>query len=152
MAIAADSSLPTGPPSATDWVAASVAAASKTSTATAVIASSAVAVAIANDNNNPCDGHGANNRIQIMMTDDRTDDAEEKEHGMPSSKGIETFTLMGGNSDDVWGYKGDVVTARTVIPPTAKSLLRAYFVSVNWPLNKVLPKEGSCCPVTWGLP
>ncbi len=30
----------------------------------------------------------------------------------------------------------------TVISPTAKSLLRAYFVSINWPLNKVLPKGG----------
>jgi hypothetical protein len=31
------------------------------------------------------------------MTDDRTDDAEEEEHSMPSSTGVEAFAMMGGN-------------------------------------------------------
>ena len=68
------------------------------------------------------------------------DDAEEEEHGVPSSTGMEAFAMMGGNDDNVRGYKGDVAMVWTVISPTAKSLLRAYFVSINWPLNKVLPK------------
>ncbi len=34
------------------------------------------------------------------------------------------------------------MAVQTVIFPTETSLLRAYFVSVNWPLNKVLPKGG----------
>ena len=47
MVIAADSLLPTGPPSAADWVAASVAAVSETSTAaTAVASAAAAAVAV----------------------------------------------------------------------------------------------------------
>ena len=50
MAIAADSSSPTGPPSAADWVAASVAAASETSVAAAaVVASAPIAVVAAAD-------------------------------------------------------------------------------------------------------
>jgi hypothetical protein len=49
MAIATDSSLPTGRPSAADWVAAGVVAASKTSTAATVVASAAVAVVAATD-------------------------------------------------------------------------------------------------------
>jgi len=138
MAIAADSSSPTGPPSAADRAAVGGAAASETSiTASAVVASAAITIAIANNYDYPRDGIH-----QMMTTDDRMDDTEEKEHGGPSSMGIETLTLMGGNGDDVRGYEGDVVAARTVITPTAKSLLRAYFVSVNWPLNKVLPKGG----------
>jgi hypothetical protein len=31
------------------------------------------------------------------MTDDRTDDAEEEEHGVPSLMGMEAFAMMGGN-------------------------------------------------------
>jgi hypothetical protein len=45
--------------------------------------------------------------------------------------GVEVFAMMGGNDDNVWGYKGDVATVWTVISPTAKSLLRAYFASVD---------------------
>ncbi len=120
MAIAADSSLLTGPPSAADQAVVGGAAASETSiTASPVVASTATAIAIANDNDHPRDGHDADDCIQTMTTDDRMDDTEEKEHGMPSSTGIETFTLIGGNGDDVRGYKGDVVAARTVISPTA---------------------------------
>jgi hypothetical protein len=44
MTIAAESSSPSGQPSAADWVAADVAAASETSTAAAVVASAAVTV------------------------------------------------------------------------------------------------------------
>jgi hypothetical protein len=35
-----------------------------------------------------------------MMTDDRTDDAEEEEHkhSVPSSTGVEVFAMMGGNN------------------------------------------------------
>jgi hypothetical protein len=60
-----------------------------------------------------------------MMTDNRMDNAEEEEHGMPSLMGVEVFAMMGGNGDNVRGYKGDIATVRTVISPTAKSLLRA---------------------------
>jgi hypothetical protein len=50
------------------------AAASETSvTASAVIASAAIAIAIADDDNHPCDGHDANDRIQMMTTDNRMD-------------------------------------------------------------------------------
>ena len=58
---------------------------------------------------------------------------------------------MGGNGDNVRGYEGDVAAARTVISPTAKSLLRAYFVSINWPLNKVLPKGGELLSINLGV-
>ena len=46
MAIAAESSSPTGPPSAADWVAAGVAAASETSVTAATIVASAAAHSI----------------------------------------------------------------------------------------------------------
>ena len=103
--------MPTGPPSATDRAAVGGAAASETSiTASAVVASAAIAIAIANDDDHPRDGHEANDPIhQTMTTDDRMDNTEEKEHGVPSSTGIETFTLMGENGDDVRGYEGDAV-------------------------------------------
>ncbi len=78
-----------------------------------------------------------------MTTDDRTDNAEEKEHGVPSLTGIDMFILMGGNGDDVRGYKGDVVAARTVIALTKKSLLRACFVSVYWPCVTTREKSDS---------
>ncbi len=58
MTIAAEPSSPSGPPSAADWAAVSVAAASATSvTAAAVVASAAVAVAAAKDDDHPRDGH-----------------------------------------------------------------------------------------------
>jgi hypothetical protein len=59
MAIAAELSLPSGPLSAADWAAVSVAAASETSvTASAIVASATVlAVAVANNNNHPRNGH-----------------------------------------------------------------------------------------------
>ncbi len=50
MAIAAGPSSPSGPPSATDWAAVSIAAASETRvTAATVVASTAIAVAVTND-------------------------------------------------------------------------------------------------------
>jgi hypothetical protein len=143
MAIAAEPSLPSGPPLAGDRAAVGGAAASETSiTASAVVATTAITIAIADDDDHPRDGHNANDRIQTMTMDNRMDDTVEKEHGVPSSTGIEMFKLMRRNGDDVRGYEGDVAAARTVISPTAKSLLCAYFVSINWPLNKVLPKGG----------
>ncbi len=58
MAIAAEPSLPSGPPSAADWAAVSVAAALATSvTAATVVASAAVAIAVIKDDNHPCNGH-----------------------------------------------------------------------------------------------
>ena len=65
------------------------------------------------------------------MTDDRTDDAEEEEHGVPSLTDMEAFTMMGGNGDNIRRYKRDVVRVWTVISPTTNSLMRAYFASVN---------------------
>jgi hypothetical protein len=62
MAITAEPSLPSGPPSAADWAAVSVAAAMETSvTASAVIASAPIAIAVTNDDNHPRDGHDVNN-------------------------------------------------------------------------------------------
>ncbi len=64
MAIAAEPLSPSGLPSAADWAAVSVAAASETSViASAIVASAAVAIAIAvaNDNDHPHDGHDVNN-------------------------------------------------------------------------------------------
>jgi hypothetical protein len=127
MAITAEPLSPSSPLSAADRAAVGSAAASETSvTASAVVVSTAIAITIADDNDHPRNGHNANDRIQTMMTDNRMVNTVEKEHGVPSSTGIEMFTLMGGNGDDVWGYKGDVAAAQTVISPTAKSLLRAY--------------------------
>jgi hypothetical protein len=136
VAIAAEPSSPSGPPSAADWAAVSVAAASETSvTASAVVASAAVAVAVANDDDHPRDGHDVDDCLHdghedvivddgltssrspsavrpvdrgdrrrcpspgsmTTMMDDRTDDAEEEEHGVPSSTGVEAFAMMGGN-------------------------------------------------------
>jgi hypothetical protein len=71
MAIAADPLLPSGPPSAADWAAISIAAALKTSvTASTVIASAAIAVAVANNNNHPHNGHDIDN----CLHDDGHDD------------------------------------------------------------------------------
>jgi hypothetical protein len=108
MAIASEPSLPTGLSSAADRAAVGGAATLETSvTASAVVASAAIAIAIAiaiaNDDDHPRDGHYPNDHIQTMTTDDRMDDTEEKERGVPSSTSIEMFTLMGGNGDDVWG-------------------------------------------------
>ncbi len=58
MAITAEPLSPSGPPSAADWAAVSVAAALETSvTASAVIASAAVTIAVANNDGHPRDGH-----------------------------------------------------------------------------------------------
>jgi hypothetical protein len=35
--------------------------------------------------------------LMTTMTDARTDDSEEEEHGVPSSMGVEAFAMMGGN-------------------------------------------------------
>jgi hypothetical protein len=61
MAIAAKLSSPSGPPSAADWAAVSIAAALETRVdATVVIASAAVAIAITNDDDHPREGHKVN--------------------------------------------------------------------------------------------
>jgi hypothetical protein len=58
MAIAAELSSPSGPPSAADWAAVSIAAALATSvTAATIVASAAVALAVAKDKNHTCNGH-----------------------------------------------------------------------------------------------
>ncbi len=67
MAIAADSSLPTGLPLAADRAAVGGAAASETSvTASAVVASTTIAIAIADDDDHPHNGHDANDCIQTQ--------------------------------------------------------------------------------------
>jgi hypothetical protein len=130
MAITAEPSLPSGPPSAAAWAAVS------SVTASAVVASAAVAVAVANDDDHPHDGHNVDDCLRddghddvivddgltsscspsvvrpvdrgdqrqcpslgsmTTITDDRTDDAEEEEHGVPSSTGMEAFAMMWGN-------------------------------------------------------
>ncbi len=71
MAIAAEPLSPSGPPSAADWAAVSVAAASETSvTASAVVASAAIAIAVAKDNDHPHDGHD----VDDCLHDDGHDD------------------------------------------------------------------------------
>jgi hypothetical protein len=137
MAIAAEPSSPSIPPSAADWVAVSVAAALETSVTTSpIVASAAIAVAVANKDYHLHDGHNVDNclhdehdeviaedgltlspsplvicpvdhgdqrqcpspGLMMMMMDDRTDNVEEEEHGMPSSTGVEAFAMMGGNN------------------------------------------------------
>jgi hypothetical protein len=138
MAIAAEPLSPSGPPSAADWAAISIAAALETSvTASAVVASTAVAVAVPNAADHPRDGHNVDNclhddghddmvvnngltlscspsdvhpvdcgngrpcpslGLMTTMMDDRVDNAEEEEHGMLSSTGVEAFVMMGGNN------------------------------------------------------
>jgi hypothetical protein len=73
MAIAAKLLLPSGPPSAADWAAISVAAASETKVdAAAVIASAAVAVT--NDDDHPCNGHNIDNCLHDEYEDVIVDD------------------------------------------------------------------------------
>ncbi len=75
MAIAAKPSSPSGPPSAADWAAVSIAAASETSVdAATVVASAAVAVALTNDDDHPCDGHDVNDRLHDGCEDVIVDD------------------------------------------------------------------------------
>ncbi len=137
MVIAAEPSLPSGPPSAADWAAISIAAASETSiTTSTIVASTAVAIAVTNAANHLRDGHDVNDclhddghddvivnngltlscsplvvrpvdcgnqrpcpspGLMTTMMDTRIDNAEEEEHGMPSSIGVEAFVMMGGN-------------------------------------------------------
>ncbi len=66
MAASAELLLPTGPPSAADWAAVIIAAASETTVTTATIvavATIAVAVAVTNNNDHVCDGHVVGNRL-----------------------------------------------------------------------------------------
>jgi hypothetical protein len=64
MAIAAELTSPSGPPSAADWAAVSIAAALETSiTAFAAVVSAAVAVTVANDDDHPRNGHDINDCI-----------------------------------------------------------------------------------------
>ncbi len=57
MAIAAEPSSPSGLPSATDWAAVSIAAASETSVTASVVVASA---AVADNDDHPRDGHDVN--------------------------------------------------------------------------------------------
>ena len=66
MAASAELLLPTGPPSAADWAAVIIAAASETTVTTATIvavATIAVAVAVTNNNDHLCDGHTEGDRL-----------------------------------------------------------------------------------------
>jgi hypothetical protein len=71
MAIAAELSLPSSPPLATDWAAVSVAAALETSNTTStIVASAAVALTVANNADHPRDGHD----VDDCLHDDGHDD------------------------------------------------------------------------------
>jgi hypothetical protein len=64
MEITAKPSLPSGPPSAADWVAISIATALETRVnAATIIASAAVAVAVTNNDDHLCNGHDVNNPL-----------------------------------------------------------------------------------------
>jgi hypothetical protein len=118
MAIVAEPMLPSSLPSAADRAAFGGAAALETSvTASAFIASAAVVDAVANDNNQPRDGHGVNDCIQTTMTEDRTDNAEEKKHSVPSLTGIEMFILMGETVTMSGGMKGTSWRSRQSYSP-----------------------------------
>ncbi len=70
MAIAAEPSSPSGPPSAADWAAISVAAALETSiTAAAVVASAALAIAVTNVDDHPPDGYDIDNHLHDWYKD-----------------------------------------------------------------------------------
>jgi hypothetical protein len=118
MVIAAGPSLPSGPLSAADRAATGSATASETSiTASTAVASTVAAVTVANNDNYPRIGHNVNDCIQTTMMDDRTDDAEEEEHRVPSLMGVEAFTMIGGNSDDVWWYEEYILWSIQSYPP-----------------------------------
>ena len=127
MAIAADSSSPTGPPLAADWVAASVAAASETSvTSATVVASAPVATVAATDS-------------IIIAADAAAINAADAVVAAPLA------AVAGNNVDD-----GISTSKRaSVISSAAKIALRAYFVEADWPLNKALPRgaEFACGPL-----
>ena len=127
MAIAADSSSPTGPPLAADWVAASVAAASETSvTSATVVASAPVATVAATDS-------------IIIAADAAAINAADAVVAAPLA------AVAGNNVDD-----GITTSKRaSVISSAAKIALRAYFVEADWPLNKALPRgaEFACGPL-----
>ncbi len=74
MAIVAKPSLPSGPPSAADWAAVSVAAESETRVDAAAIVASA-AVAVTNNDDHPCDGHDVDDRLHDGYEDVIVDDS-----------------------------------------------------------------------------
>jgi hypothetical protein len=127
MAIAADSSSPTVLPSAADWVAAGIAAASETSvTSAAVVASTAIATVAATDSIITAADTTAVNAAYAAVT--------------------APLAAAAGNNDD---------NARTtskqasVISSAAEISLCAYFEEADWPLNKALPRgaDFSCGPL-----
>jgi hypothetical protein len=73
MAIAAKPLLPSSPPSATDWTAVSVAAASETRVDAAAIVASA-AIAVTNNDDHPCNGHNIDDRLHDGYKDVIVDD------------------------------------------------------------------------------
>ena len=128
MTIATDSSLPTGPPSAADWVAVGVAAASETSvTAAAVVASAPVAVVAAADS--------------IITTADATA-VNAADHAPVAAP----LAAAAGNNDD-----NAVTTSKraSVISSATKISLCTFFEESDWPLNKALPRgaEFACGPL-----
>jgi hypothetical protein len=74
MAIAAKPSSPSGPPSAADWAAVSVAAVSETRVDAAAVVASA-SVAGTNDDDHPCDGHNVDNRLHDGCEDVTANDS-----------------------------------------------------------------------------
>ncbi len=73
MAIAAKPSSPSGPPSAAEWAAISIAAASETRVNAATVVASTT-VAITNDDDYPCNGHDINDRLHDGYEDVIVDD------------------------------------------------------------------------------
>ena len=117
MTIAADSSPPTGPPSAADWVAAGVVAASDTSvTAAAVVASAPVATVAAADS-------------IIIAADAAAVNAANADVVAP-------LAATAGNNVD-----GRTTSKRaSEISRAVKISLHVYFEEADWSLNKALPR------------
>jgi hypothetical protein len=127
MAIAAEPSSPSGPPSAADWAAVSVAAASETrvtAAAAAAVASAAVAVAVTNDD------------VAAAAADNEDDDNDDVRIHPPPQQ---TAAIVG-NTVEAAGTPSRRVAVSSVISNAAKISLRAYFEGSDWPLNKALPR------------
>jgi hypothetical protein len=139
MAIAAEPSSPSGPPSAADWAAVSVAAASETrvtAAAAAAVASAAVAVAVTNDD------------VAAAAADNEDDDNDDVRIHPPPQQ---TAAIVG-NTVEAAGTPSRRVAVSSVISNAAKISLRAYFEGSDWPLNKALDHLRSCCPSAFADP
>ena len=115
MAIAAELSSLTGPPSAADWSAVSVAAAPETLVAAPIAIATAAAGSI------------------ITAADAAAVNATDAPVAAP-------LAAAAGNNDDNAITTSKRVAVLSVISSTAKIFLRAYFEGADWPLNKALPR------------